>query len=130
MAGHRRTVSQNQLTKLVMKEPLVSRTTIAELLFGDEEYVDQFIDASIDSFTEFRDHFKQNMESGNLNGLKNAGHKIKPVAQILKLDPILEIYEESKSLLENNAADTDIALIVDKMSNYCNRLIEDLISLK
>ncbi len=113
-----------------MKEPLVSRTTIAELLFGDEEYVDQFIDASIDSFTEFRDHFKQNMESGNLNGLKNAGHKIKPVAQILKLDPILEIYEESKSLLENNAADTDIALIVDKMSNYCNRLIEDLISLK
>lgn len=77
-----------------MKEPLVSRTTIAELLFGDEEYVDQFIDASIDSFTEFRDHFKQSMESGNLNGLKNAGHKIKPVAQILKLDPILEIYEE------------------------------------
>jgi hypothetical protein len=113
-----------------MKESLVNRSMIAELLFGDEEYVDQFIDASVESFTEFRDHFKQSMRLRNLEGLKNAGHKIKPVAQIMKLEPIIEMYENSKILLEDNAADLDIAMVIDGMTDYCNNLIQDLKNLK
>jgi hypothetical protein len=113
-----------------MKEPLVSRSAIAELLFGDEDYVDQFIDASLESFTEFRDNFKQSMRNRNLEDLKKAGHKIKPAAQIMKLDPIVEKYENSKILLEDNAEDLDIAIAIDDMMNYCNNLLEDLNSLK
>lgn len=113
-----------------MKEPLVNRKMIADLLFGDEEYVDPFIDASVESFTEFRDHFGQSMRLKNIENLKSAGHKIKPVAQIMKLDPIIEMYENSKLLLANNATDLDITMAIDAMQNYCDELIEDLKSLK
>ncbi|MEX0648052.1 MAG: taurine dioxygenase, partial [Balneolaceae bacterium] len=90
---------------------------------GDEEYIREFAGASIESFSEFSEHFKIYLLAREMDNLKRAGHKIKPVAQMLHLEPVMETYEHSKQLLEQNASTEDLADQADKMSDFCNRVI-------
>ena len=111
-------------------KPLVNRQVIVDLLFGDEEYVGQFAAASVESFTEFKDNFQQSLRTRDMDTLKKAGHKIKPAAQIMHLSPILEMYEKSKSLLENNAPENEISDLIKNMNRYCEQLLIELEELR
>jgi hypothetical protein len=110
--------------------PLVDRDLVVELLYGDEEYVKEFAEASIESFSEFKENFKRYVRARDMENLRKTGHKIKPVAQIMKLDALLSMYEESKVLLEEEASDQEINNLVDKMNKYCNTLLKELKGLK
>jgi hypothetical protein len=105
---------------------IVDKQVILDLLYGDEDYFNEFISVSIESFTEFKDNYRQSMRMRDMTNLRKTGHKIKPVAQMMKLDPILEMYEESKELLEAEAPDKQLSEIMDKMNDYCEKLIEEL----
>jgi hypothetical protein len=48
----------------------------------------------------------------------------------MKLDEMLSMYEESKTLLEEEASDQEINNLVDKMNKYCNTLLKELKDLK
>lgn len=109
-----------------MGEPIINKEVILNLLYGDEDYFNEFILVSIDSFTEFRDNYRQSMRMRDLENLRKTGHKIKPVAQMMKLEPILEMYEKSKELLEEEAPDKHLVAIMDSMNNYCENLIREL----
>jgi len=102
---------------------------IREMLYNDEAYVDEFCQASVVSFTEFKNNFHNNVMEEDLETLRRTGHKIKPVAKMLKLDPLLEIYEKSKLLL-SESSDEEIASLkkqyVDEMDAYCNKILEQL----
>jgi hypothetical protein len=111
-------------------KPLFEKQIIVDLLYGDEEYVIEFIDASIESFTEFKNHFEEYLTTRNGEELRNAGHKIKPIAQMLHLDPIIEMYEKSKLLLEEDAPDSEIRELIEQMNVYCERLLSDLHDMK
>jgi HPt (histidine-containing phosphotransfer) domain-containing protein len=111
-------------------KPLVDRELVVELLYGDEEYVKEFAEASIESFSEFKENFKRYVRARDMENLRKTGHKIKPVAQIMKLDEMLSMYEESKTLLEEEASDQEINNLVDKMNKYCNTLLKELKDLK
>ena len=111
-------------------KPLVDRDLVVELLYGDEEYVEEFAEASIESFSEFKENFKRYVRARDMENLRKTGHKIKPVAQIMKLDTLLSMYEESKSLLEEEASDQEINNLVDKINKYCNTLLKELKDLK
>ncbi len=109
-----------------LNKQIVDKQVILDLLYGDEDYFNEFISVSIESFTEFKDNYRQSMRMRDMVNLRKTGHKIKPVAQMMKLDPILEMYEESKELLEAEAPDKQLSELMDKMNDYCEKLIEEL----
>jgi len=107
------------------KEP-IDFQLIRDMLYNDESYVDEFCDASVISFTEFKNNFRKNLMEEDLETLRRTGHKIKPVAKMLKLDPLLEIYEKSKDLL-SGSVDQDLKKqYVKEMDEYCESILAQL----
>lgn len=99
---------------------------IKDMLYNDDAYVKEFCDASVISFSEFKSNFRRNLMDEDLETLRRTGHKIKPVAKMLKLDPLLEIYEESKLLLMEGG---DMELkeeYATKMDAYCEEILNQL----
>ena len=111
-------------------EQIVDKQVILNFLYGDEDYFNEFISVSIDSFTEFKDNYRQSMRLRDMVNLRKTGHKIKPVAQMMKLNPIIEMYEESKELLESEAPDKLLTDLMDNMNDYCEKLIRELKDMK
>lgn len=106
--------------------PIVDKQVIIDLLYGDEDYVSEFATASVESFTEFKAQFTKSMNSRDMENLRRAGHKIKPVAQMMKLDAIINMYETSKIMLEENAPDEEIKKLVTNMNKFCTQLLKEL----
>ncbi len=104
-------------------ESLVDFDLIREMLYDEDAYVKEFSEASIQSFTEFRDQFKINLDENNLDGLRKAGHKIKPIAQMLHLNKLLELYEEGKSVLIENKSDSKKSKLIAQVDDYCAKLV-------
>ncbi len=107
-------------------KPIVEKQVIVDLLYGDEEYVSEFAAASVESFTEFKTKFEDSMQSRDMETLRQAGHKIKPVAQMMKLDAVINMYETSKIMLEEEAPDEEIEKLVQNMNKFCTQLIKEL----
>lgn len=107
------------------KKDIVDFDIIYNMLYNDMEAAKEFVVASIDSFSEFNQHFGESMKARNLEKLRNAGHKIKPVAQMLQLDEILNIYEEAKDKLVYNAAEPEIDSTINQMNTFCTRLLSE-----
>jgi HPt (histidine-containing phosphotransfer) domain-containing protein len=103
--------------------PLVDKNLVREMLYHDESYVKEFAGASIQSFSEFKKSFRQYVLAREVDSLRRAGHKIKPAALMLKLNPVIEMYEQSKIMLEENASTEDLAGLVDQMDVYCNQVL-------
>lgn len=108
------------------KKPIVDRKVIVDLLYGDEDYISEFAVASVESFTEFKMQFEKSLKKRDMENLRRAGHKIKPVAQMMKLDAVITMYETSKIMLEEDAPDESVKKIISKMNEYCTQLIKEL----
>ncbi|WP_234571588.1 taurine dioxygenase [Rhodohalobacter sp. 614A] len=108
------------------QKPLVDRKVIVDLLYGDEDYISEFAVASVESFSEFKVQFEKSLKKRDMENLRRAGHKIKPVAQMMKLEAVITMYETSKIMLEEGAADESIKNMVAKMNEYCTQLIKEL----
>lgn len=109
---------------------MVNVEKIRELVYGDEEYLKEFAEAAVSSYTEFRDRYAHAMEAGDLEELRKAGHKIKPSAQMLELEPLLQEYEKGKSLLDNHADESDRQESVEQMIGLCNQIIDKMEEIK
>lgn len=107
------------------KETLVDFEVIKNMLYGDEAYVKEFSEASVQSFTEFRDNFEKHLKNNDLDELRRTGHKIKPVAQMLHLDELLELYEKAKTALNQNKPDSEKQKLIEAMNSYCNRVLQE-----
>lgn len=107
------------------EESLVDIELIKKMLYNDENYIKEFANASLQSFKEFRDQFKASLLSREMDDLRRAGHKIKPVAQMLHLSPIIEMYEKSKILLTENASNQKLTELAEDMDEYCNRVLSE-----
>ncbi len=108
------------------KKPLIDRKLIVDLLYGDENYVKEFADASVGSFSEFNEHFREALQTNDEVKLRNAGHKIKPVAQMMHLDYILELYEQSKECINDPDMQRKTKDLIQEMNKYCETLLEEL----
>lgn len=86
----------------------------------------EFIKVSVISFTEFKENFSLHFLAKDLIKLRATGHKVKPVAQMMNLYGLLEMYEESKLLLESGKEESDIRNHAKKMDQYCSELIAEL----
>ena len=107
------------------KNKYVKKSMISEMLFGEEKYVEEFSQASIQSFKEFSDNYANSLLDRDLESLRKAGHKIKPVAQMLNLQPILDEYEEAKVMLEEEESDAELQSSAAKIEKLCKQIIND-----
>lgn len=99
---------------------------IKDMLYNDDEYVKEFCEASFISFSEFKSNFRTHLMNEDLENLRRTGHKIKPVAKMLKLDPILETYEKAKLLLMEDGDKELKSEYASEMDTYCQKILDQL----
>ncbi len=107
------------------KGPLVDVELVRNMLYDDDAYVKEFAGASIQSFSEFKQSFRKHVLNRDMDELRKAGHKIKPAALMLNLNPVMDMYEESKQMLENNASASELEEIAGKMDDYCGQVLTE-----
>ena len=109
-----------------MNKSIVDRDVIKNLLYGDEDYMDEFVQVSIISFSEFKENFDKHLSNRDLASLRTTGHKVKPVAQMMNLHGLLELYEKSKLVIQENMPDDELNSVLKKMDAYCVVLLTEL----
>jgi hypothetical protein len=108
------------------ERPIVEKQIIKDLLYGDEDYLEEFVKVSIISFSEFKEKFEVNLSDRDLTALRTTGHKVKPVAQMMNLYGMLELYEQAKSIIEENKTENELIELQENMNTYCTLLLEEL----
>lgn len=108
------------------EKSLVDLSTLKEMLYGEETYIKEFTDAAVISFSEFKEHYSTYLLQRDEVSFRKAGHKIKPVAQMLGLDLIIEEYENAKTLLWDEKSDDDLVTSSKMMEGICDRVIKEL----
>lgn len=104
---------------------LIDKKLVSQMLYGDDEYISEFAEASVQSFTEFKINFRVHLTSDNLDELRRAGHKIKPVALMLHLEELVEMYEKAKGMIEENRPTSEKKEMVEKVEDYCEKVIRE-----
>lgn len=105
---------------------LIDLAYVTETVYGDENFLIEFCQAAVLSFSEFKNSFRKHLLERNEAEFRKSGHKIKPVAQMLKIDVLLDEYEHSKNLIQNNRPDEEIAEAANKMDSICNEVLNEL----
>jgi len=92
----------------------VDRQMIEKMMYGEEKYIKEFAEASISSFSEFKEQFSNHLLSRDIENLRRAGHKIKPAALMLNLKELMELYSFSKEQLENSADQSELKVLLKR----------------
>ncbi len=96
------------------------------MLYGEASYIKEFAEAALTSFKEFQDNYSLFLKDRDEVNFRKAGHKIKPVAQMLGLGLIIEEYEHGKVLIWEERSDSEINDSCKKMDDICTRVLEEL----
>lgn len=99
---------------------------ITDMLFKDSDYIIEFCEAGVSSFDEFIEHYRIHLLDRNMTELRKAGHKIKPGAQMMGADEVVDEYEHAKSLLNNNAEEKQLEQSINKMHDICSTIQKEL----
>lgn len=105
---------------------LVDFSSVHEMLYGEEKFIGEFSEAAIQSFSEFQKSYKEHLLARDETNFRKAGHKIKPVAQMLGLDQILKEYEYAKTLLWDDKSDEALRDSVQKIDEICAKVLQEL----
>lgn len=105
---------------------LIDFTALNEMLYGDDRYIKEFAEAAIISFSEFKTNYVKFLTLRDEENFRRAGHKIKPVAQMLGLDLIVKEYEHAKTIIWEEKADSEINSSVTKMEKTCTQVLNEL----
>lgn len=108
------------------KSTLIDFSGLSDMLYGEEKYISEFSEAAIDSFNEFSENYSKYLTVRDETNFRKAGHKIKPVAQMLGLDQIIEEYEHAKTLIWDEKPDSDLKVSSEKIQVICDKVINEL----
>lgn len=108
------------------KKPLIDFSEISKMLYGDEKFIKEFSEAAVISFSEFQENYTRFLLQRDEDNFRKAGHKIKPVAQMLNLDQILEEYEHGKTLLWEEKPDEELKASAQRIETICNEVVAEL----
>lgn len=104
----------------------ISPDKISEMLFNDDEYIVEFCEAGTISFNQFNENFSIHLLNRNLKELREAGHKIKPGAQMMGADEVVEEYTKARTMLEENAGTEKLKESVKMMNSICSAILKEL----
>jgi len=105
---------------------LIDFSGIHDMLYGEDKFIHEFSEAAIESFTEFRENYQNFLLKRDETNFRKAGHKIKPVAQMLGLDQIIEEYEHAKTLIWDEEPSKELKRSADKIRDICTKVISEL----
>jgi hypothetical protein len=108
-----------------MKDKLVQFDQLNEMLDDDPAYFREICEAAIMSFTYYRDDYRKSMLSNDLALLRKAGHRIRPVSQMIGVDKIMAEYENAKKLLDSDATNEHIKDSITTTESLCNQIIDE-----
>ncbi len=108
------------------EEKIVDFTTLNEMLFGEAKYIKEFAEAAVISFEEFNENYTLFLIKRDEVNFRKAGHKIKPVAQMLGLNMILDEYEIAKELIWEEKTDSELGDSSQRMSKIIDRVLAEL----
>ncbi|MGM0546617.1 MAG: Hpt domain-containing protein [Bacteroidota bacterium] len=109
-----------------MKYTFIDPDKITDMLFHDADYVVEFCEAGVTSFEEFIENYRTHLLDRNMEDLRKAGHKIKPGAQMMGADEVVDEYEHAKTLLNDNADHEKLESSVEKMNDICTTIKNEL----
>ncbi len=104
---------------------LIDIDKIYKMLFNEQKYVIEFAEASIQSFSEFSDHYSKYLLDKDMENLRRAGHKIKPVVQMLEIDELLDEYEKAKEMLIDGRPKKELEISIHKIQVICDQAISE-----
>lgn len=107
-------------------EKIVDFTSLTEMLYGETKHIKEFAEAAISSFNEFNIQFNQFLKERNEVDFRKAGHKIKPVAQMLGLQLIVDEYENAKFIIIEEKSDKLLEDSRDRMNSILKRVFVEL----
>lgn len=96
------------------------------LMYDDENYVREFAGAAIQSFNEFSVNYSKYLLAQDETNFRKAGHKIKPVAQMLNISEIVEEYEHAKKLLQEDRPQEELRASAQKMTDIVDVILAEL----
>lgn len=105
---------------------LIDFSSLNEMLYGDPQYIKEFAEAAIISFTEFNTNYAKYLAARDEENYRRAGHKIKPVAQMLGLDQIITEYENGKKLIWDEKPDADLKKSIKKIDDISTQVVTEL----
>lgn len=108
------------------QDKIVDFTTLNEMLFGEAKYIKEFAEAAVISFEEFNENYTLFLIQRDEVNFRKAGHKIKPVAQMLGLNMILEEYEVAKALIWEGKPDAELGDSSQRMSKIIEQVLTEL----
>lgn len=98
---------------------------VSNMLDGDPAYLKEFCEAAVISFSTFKRDFKKHMLDRNLENLRKAGHRIKPVAQMMGVEQLNDEYEQAKIILQNNTSEKEIKASIKRVDLLCEQILSD-----
>ena len=107
-------------------DKLVDFSSLIEMLYGEKKYIKEFAEAAVISFNEFQKNYCSFLADRDEINFRKAGHKIKPVAQMLGLQLIIDEYEFAKTLIWDKKPDADLNTSIEKMNGICNQVLSEL----
>jgi len=99
---------------------------LSNMLYGESEYIAEFAEAAISSFNEYDEHYRKYLLNRDEENFRRAGHKIKPVAQMLNVHILLEEYENAKQLLWDQEKDELLQKSVERTSSVISEVLKEL----
>lgn len=96
------------------------------MLYGEASYIKEFAEAAVISFKEFQENYSSFLLKKDEVNFRKAGHKIKPVAQMLGLNQIIEEYEYAKKLILKEKEESLFIESSKKMHKICDRVLIEL----
>ena len=96
------------------------------MLFGESKYIKEFAEAAVLSFQEFKENYTLFLIKRDEVNFRKAGHKIKPVAQMLGINGILDEYEHAKTLIWEEKPDSELGDSSQKMNKIVDQVIAEL----
>ena len=107
-------------------DKIIDFTTLNEMLFGESKYIKEFAEAALLSFQEFKENYTLFLIKRDEVNFRKAGHKIKPVAQMLGINGILDEYEHAKTLIWEEKPNADLGDSSQKMSTIIDQVLQEL----
>jgi len=99
---------------------------LSKMLYGESKYIAEFAEAAMSSFREYDEHYRKYLLNRDEENFRRAGHKIKPVAQMLNVHDLLKEYENAKQLLWDQEKDELLQKSTQRTSSVISEVLREL----
>lgn len=98
---------------------------IIDMFGGEEEFLEEFCEVAISSFSKFRDEFRLSLRNRDLQHLRHISHRVKPVAQQLSVEVISIECQKAKQRLIHEESDEMLNRSIENVEHICNEIIKE-----